>query len=121
MNFADRLKKRERYSHVRENEHGMTLIEYMTVNFPRFNRCEWLEKINSNSLLINGKTARVVGRVCMDQVAIDVTDIDGVKAGDEVILFGKGLPVDEVAELCGTISYELLCGVSKRVPRIEIK
>ena len=57
MNFADRLKKRERYSHVRENEHGMTLIEYMTVNFPRFNRCEWLEKINSNSLLINGKTA----------------------------------------------------------------
>ena len=47
MNFADRLKKRERYSHVRENEHGMTLIEYMTVNFPRFNRCEWLEKIKA--------------------------------------------------------------------------
>lgn len=76
---------------------------------------------NKGKVLINGQVARVVGRVCMDQMAIDVTDMPGVKAGDEVVLFGKGLPTEAVAEQCGTISHELLCGVTKRVPRIEIK
>ncbi|MEE0840683.1 MAG: alanine racemase C-terminal domain-containing protein, partial [Acutalibacteraceae bacterium] len=40
--------------------------------------------------------------------------------GDEVTLFGKDLPVDEIAQLCGTINYEIVCGVSKRVPRIKV-
>ena len=71
-------------------------------------------------LLINGKKANIVGRVCMDQMAVDVTDIDNVKMGDEVILFGKGLPVEYLAELCNTINYEIVCGISPRVPRVII-
>ena len=73
---------------------------------------------NKGSVLIRGKRAKIVGRVCMDQMCVDVSDIEGVTAGDEVILFGKDLPVEELAELCGTINYEIVCGVSSRVPRI---
>ena len=69
------------------------------------------------SVLVNGKRAKIVGRICMDQMLIDVTDIDDVKMGDEVILFGKELPVEELADICGTINYEIVCGISPRVPR----
>ena len=72
-------------------------------------------------VLIRGQRAKVLGRVCMDQILADVTAIDGVAQGDEVILFGKDLPVEELAELCGTINYEIVCGVSARVPRIAIQ
>lgn len=57
MNFDDRLKCRERYSHVRENEHGMTLIDYMVKNFSRFTRTQWLEKISEKRLKVNGISA----------------------------------------------------------------
>ncbi|MBR1966781.1 MAG: RluA family pseudouridine synthase [Lentisphaeria bacterium] len=57
MDFADKLKLRERYSHVRENEHDMQLIDYMTENFNRFDRMQWLEKINNQQLFVNGKIA----------------------------------------------------------------
>lgn len=70
------------------------------------------------SVLIGGKRAKIVGRVCMDQMAVDVTDLPDVREGDEVILFGKELPVEELAALCGTINYEIVCGISPRVPRI---
>lgn len=76
---------------------------------------------NKGYVIINGKRARIIGRICMDQMSVDVTDIDGVKQGDEVILFGKELPVEELADLCGTINYEIICGISPRVPRIIIK
>ena len=56
MDFSQRLKCRERYSHVRENENGMALIDYMTANFLRFSRNEWLEKIAENRLAVNGQT-----------------------------------------------------------------
>lgn len=72
-------------------------------------------------MLIKGKKAPIVGRVCMDQTVIDVTDIDGVSPEDEVILFGEGLPVEELASLLGTINYELVCNVAHRVPRIYLK
>lgn len=68
-------------------------------------------------VLINGRRANIIGRVCMDQFCVDVTDID-VSVGDEVLLFGKDLPVENLAEICGTINYELVCGVSPRVKRI---
>lgn len=71
-------------------------------------------------VLINGKSANIVGRVCMDQLIVDITDIENVNMGDEVILFGKDLPVDEIASLSNTINYEIVCGISKRVPRIKI-
>lgn len=75
---------------------------------------------NKAYVLINGKKAQILGRVCMDQLVVDITNIDGVKMGDEVILFGKDLPVDVLADLCGTINYEIVCGISPRVPRVFI-
>lgn len=76
---------------------------------------------NRGYVLINGKKAPIVGRICMDQFCADVSDIDGVKEGDTVILFGKELPVENVAKWANTINYEIVCGLSKRVPRIYIE
>ena len=73
---------------------------------------------NKGFVLVNGKKANIVGRICMDQMCIDVTDIADVKMGDEVILFGKELLVDVLADLTDTINYEIICGISPRVPRI---
>lgn len=70
------------------------------------------------SFLVRGKAAPICGRVCMDMTMLDVTDIPEVTIGDEVTVFGAGASCDALAETAGTISYELLCGVSKRVPRI---
>ncbi|MBQ6825149.1 MAG: alanine racemase [Clostridia bacterium] len=73
---------------------------------------------NKAFVLINGKKAKVLGRICMDQLSVDVTDIEDIKLGDEVILFGKELPVETLANICNTINYEIVCGISPRVPRI---
>ncbi len=75
---------------------------------------------NRGQVMIHGKRADIIGRICMDQLSVDVTDIPEVTAGDEVILFGKELPVEELANLCGTINYEIVCGISPRVPRIIV-
>ena len=76
---------------------------------------------NKGHVIVAGKRANIIGRVCMDQFSIDVTDIPDVKMGDEVILFGKELPVEEIAEISNTINYEIICGVSPRVPRITVE
>ena len=76
---------------------------------------------NKGYVLINGKRANIIGRVCMDQMSVDVSDIEDVKQGDEVTLFGKTLPVELLADMCGTINYEIICGISPRVPRITVK
>jgi alanine racemase len=77
---------------------------------------------NRGWVLLRGRKAPVVGTVTMDLTMIDVTDIPEASEGDEVILFGPAegacLPVEELAERIGTISYELLCAVGRRVPRI---
>lgn len=68
---------------------------------------------------INSKRARVLGTVCMDQIMVDLSQIQNVQKGDTAILFGPGsISADELADIAGTISYELVCGISKRVPRI---
>jgi alanine racemase len=54
----------------------------------------------------------------MDQFCVDISEIDGVSEGDEVVLFGKELRAGELARLSDTIHYEIICGISKRVPRI---
>ena len=51
----------------------------------------------------------------MDMITVDVTDLPGVAAGDPVVLWGEGVPVEEIARCAGTIPYELICGVSQRV------
>lgn len=73
---------------------------------------------------INGKRVDVVGRICMDQMMIDVSAIENLKIGDEVILFGyedKAPSVEEIASWIGTVNYEIVCMMSRRVPRIYIK
>lgn len=76
-------------------------------------------------MLVNGKKAKIVGRICMDQTMLDVTGIDNVRSGDEVVVFGsdeKGEPTaDTLAENTNTINYEVICLVGKRVPRIYYK
>lgn len=74
---------------------------------------------NKGYVLIHGKRANILGRICMDQFCVDVTDIPNVKRDDEVLLFGGDLPVEQLAELTNTINYELICDVSSRVERIE--
>jgi alanine racemase len=66
-------------------------------------------------VLVNGRSCPLVGRVSMDMIAVDVSDGPAPAAGDEVVLWGRGLPVEEVAAQAGTIPYELICGVSQRV------
>ncbi len=72
-------------------------------------------------VLIKGRRAPLIGQVCMDMCMIDVSEVENVQPGEEVILFGEGLSTDEVAEKVGTINYEVLCSVGKRVPRIYVK
>lgn len=72
--------------------------------------------------VIHGKRAKGVGRICMDQMMFDVTNIDGVSEGDEVVLIGsdggESITADDLAEAIGTIGYEIVCGIGKRVPRV---
>jgi alanine racemase len=69
-------------------------------------------------VLTSAGRAPLVGRVSMDSLAIDITDLPGVTVGQEVVLWGEGLPVDELAEAQGTIGYELLTRLGPRVPRV---
>lgn len=72
-------------------------------------------------VIVNGHTANILGRICMDQFLIDISDIKDVKIGDTVTLFGEDITATDIAEECDTINYEIVCGISKRVPRIVIK
>ncbi len=76
---------------------------------------------NIGKVMINGKAAPIIGRVCMDQFMIDVTDIPDVNVGDEVTLVGDGLSMEEVANAAHSFNYELPCRIARRVPRIYIK
>jgi alanine racemase len=77
---------------------------------------------NRGEVLVRGKRAPVIGRVTMDYVMVDATDIPGVSTGDEVVLLGKQgrerITAEEIAEKIHTISYEVFCSVGKRVPRV---
>lgn len=73
------------------------------------------------SFLIRGKKAPVVGRICMDLCMLDVTDIPDVQVGDEVTVIGSGMPCESMADQLDTISYEILCGINKRIPRIYLQ
>ncbi len=68
-------------------------------------------------VLIRGRKAPILGRVCMDQMMVDVTDIPGVQEGDDVVLMGEGISAEELAKAGDSFNYELVCSVSRRVPR----
>ena len=80
---------------------------------------------NKGWVLIHGKKARILGRVCMDQFMVDVTEIPEAAAGDEVTLIGRDgaefISIEELGDLSGRFSYEFACEISKRVPRIYIR
>jgi alanine racemase len=70
-------------------------------------------------VLVAGQRARIVGRVSMDMICVDVTDIEQAQVGAPVTLWGEGLSADEIATHAGTLSYELLCALAPRVPIVE--
>ena len=79
---------------------------------------------NRTSFLLRGKRVPVVGRICMDMCMVDVTEVPDAKVGDVVTVFGAdggdAIPVDELARKMGTIPYEILCDINKRIPRIYL-
>ena len=79
---------------------------------------------NRGALLVRGHRAPVVGRVCMDQLLIDVTGVEGVRAGDTATLLGRDgeerIPVEEMAEMLDTIPYEITCLIGARSPRLVL-
>ena len=82
-----------------------------------------LQRCLSNrwSMMTRQGPAPICGRICMDMCMVDLTDLPDIRTGDEVVVFGEGNPVERMAETAGTITYELLCAVSKRVPRVYIE
>lgn len=85
----------------------------------------YCRKLNTSHVIINGHKAPIIGNICMDQLMVDITDIPNVKANDTVIIIGKqgtqSISFDELAESIGTIGYELVCNIGRRVPRIYTK
>ena len=79
---------------------------------------------NKGEALVRGKRVPVTGRVCMDMTMLDVTDVPGVAEGDEVVLIGsqgnEAITAADIAAKTGTIAYEVLCGISGRVPRMVL-
>lgn len=80
---------------------------------------------NNFYVLIKGQPAPILGRVCMDQLMVDVTDIPGVEAGDRVVLMGKDgkrtITAEEISAKAGSFNYEFVCGISRRVPRYYLQ
>lgn len=79
---------------------------------------------NRGRVIIKGKYAPIIGRVCMDQMMVDVTDINDIEVEDEVILVGtdkeNSITIEELAKLAGSFNYEFICGIGKRVKRIYL-
>ena len=79
---------------------------------------------NKGQVLIKGQRVPIIGRICMDQCMIDVSNVEGVEAGEEVVLIGyqgeEHISAEEMAATVGTINYEITCAISKRVPRYYV-
>jgi alanine racemase len=71
-------------------------------------------------VLVNGRRTSLIGRVSMDMITLDLREQPDVRVGDPVLLWGEGLPVEEVAQHASTIAYELLCQVASRVVFEEV-
>jgi alanine racemase len=73
---------------------------------------------NGTPILVDGQRTKTLGRVSMDMLHVDLSSLPQAEVGSRVVLWGEGLPVEEVASAAGTVSYELMCALSKRVPAI---
>jgi alanine racemase len=82
------------------------------------------ELSNRGQVIVRGSPAPIVGRISMDLTLIDITDVEGASINDEVVIIGSQgerlITAEEVAALIGTISYEVTCGISDRVPRVYL-
>jgi alanine racemase len=72
--------------------------------------------LSGTPILVDGHRTRTVGRVSMDMLSVDLSDLPQAKVGSRVVLWGEGMPIDEVARAAGTVSYELMCALTPRVP-----
>ena len=76
-------------------------------------------------MIVNGVKVPIIGRICMDQCMIDVTDVPDVKLGDEVIIMGTDgtntILADDIARATGTINYEITCAFGQRLPKVYVK
>ena len=122
-------------AYVKELKKGATISYGRTFTAPRDMRiatvpigyADGFVRANAKDgyMLINGQKAKIVGRICMDQTMLDVTGLDYIEQGDEVIVFGTGKcgepTADSIAKNTDTINYEVVCLVGKRVPRIYYK
>lgn len=80
------------------------------------------ELSNNGDVLINGNRVKIIGKVCMDGFMADVTDLENVSIGDDVYIWdNENITLEETANLCNTINYEIMCTISNRVPRVFIK
>ena len=126
---------RSRISHIKTVEAGTCISYGRTYVAPSERRIATVtigyadgysrQLSGKGEVLVNGVRCPVTGRVCMDQMMIDVTDVPEAEIGAVVTLIGKDgdetITADEVAGICGTIGYEIVCGISKRVPRIFLE
>lgn len=76
---------------------------------------------NKGRVLVDGRSVPVIGNVCMDQLMLDLTDLPEAHVGQEVIIYGEENPVEDFAALLDTISYEVYCNISERIPRIYVR
>lgn len=126
---------RARIGHVKTLEKGVAISYGCTYVTERPTRvatvcagyADGVPRIVSNKahVLVHGKKAPIIGRICMDQFMIDVTDIPEVEVDDIATIFGRDAEAqifaDDVATLAGTIGYELVCGITRRVPRVYMR
>jgi len=131
LNLIPAMQLKTTISHVKDVEIGETISYGATFETTRKSRiatipigyADGYSRILSNNanVIVHGQFAPIVGKICMDQCMIDVTDVNNINIEDEVILFGaegtKKIPIEELAQTIGTINYELLCVIGKRIPR----
>lgn len=76
---------------------------------------------NKAHVLIKGRKVSIIGNICMDQLILDLTDINDINVGEEVIIYGEDNPVEYFANILDTISYEIYCNINERIPRIYVR
>ncbi|HZK44405.1 MAG TPA: alanine racemase [Syntrophomonadaceae bacterium] len=133
LNFIPAMRLKSKISFVQ------TVPVQTTIGYGRTYLCENVTKVatvpigyadgysrllsNKAWAIIKNQRVNLIGNVCMDQCMFNVSDVENVKIGDEIILFGRredGITADNLADIMGTINYEVLCSISARVPRIYI-
>jgi alanine racemase len=132
MGLMPALKLKTRIGFVKEVPKGRTISYGRTYVTPKTTKIATIpigyadgysrHFSNRSEVLIKGRRAPIVGRVCMDMCMVDVGHIKNVRVGDEVVLIGAQgkdiIRVEELARLIGTIPYEVVCNIGRRVPRI---